>query len=110
VTTSGIVRFWRDEDGWGVIDSPETPGGCWTHFSHVRVAGYCSLTTGQQVELDWEAPGQDGYAFRAMRTWPSGQQPVEPTVHPHGPGHAYRSTLTIRLDSDGPATTGGPSS
>ncbi|MEU6374339.1 hypothetical protein [Streptomyces sp. NPDC046909] len=20
------VREWRDEDGWGVLDSPETPG------------------------------------------------------------------------------------
>lgn len=25
--TVGTVRTWHDEEGWGVIDSPETPGG-----------------------------------------------------------------------------------
>ena len=34
--TSGTVRVWHAEEGWGVIDSAETPGGCWTHFSAVR--------------------------------------------------------------------------
>lgn len=25
---TATVREWRDEEGWGVLDSPETPGGC----------------------------------------------------------------------------------
>lgn len=29
--TTGIVRMWNDDDGWGVIDSPHIPGGCWAH-------------------------------------------------------------------------------
>ncbi len=75
-TTTGRVREWHDEDGWGVIDSPETPGGCWAHFAHVLVAGYKSLEPGQTVELVYEAPGQDGYSFRAVEVWPVGETPV----------------------------------
>ncbi len=105
MTTRGTVRFWLDGDGWGVIDSAETPGGCWTHFSHVRSAGYRSLAVGQEVELEWEADGQDGYPFRAVRTWAAGQEPIEPTITSGGPD-AYRSTLTINWDSEDPDSGG----
>ncbi len=67
MVTSGIVRAWRDEEGWGVIDSPDTPGGCWAHFSSVAMPGYRSLHAGQMVTLDFEDAEQDGYAFRAIR-------------------------------------------
>jgi len=65
-----VVRQWSGEDGWGVLDSPDTPGGCWTHFSHIEVDGFRTLATGQVVDLDWESPGQDGYDFRAVRVVP----------------------------------------
>jgi CspA family cold shock protein len=68
--TTAIVREWRDEEGWGVLDSPETPGGCWVHFSHLDMTGYRGLDPGQAVLLDWEAPGQDGYGYRAVRVVP----------------------------------------
>ncbi|UWZ40222.1 cold shock domain-containing protein [Dactylosporangium roseum] len=58
------------EEGWGVLDSPETPGGCWTHFSAVAMEGFRSLEPGQSVRLEWESPGQDGYAFRATHVVP----------------------------------------
>jgi CspA family cold shock protein len=97
--TTGIVRFWLDEDGWGVIDSDQTPGGCWAHNSCVAVAGYRSLAPGQQVRLEWEAANQDGYAFRATRTWPLGQEPIQdsPAQVPDG---IYTSTLTITFDDE----------
>ena len=66
----GIVRVWRNEEGWGVIDSPETPGGCWAHFSHLAIEGYRTLTPGQSVELAWQAAVQDGYSYRAVRVVP----------------------------------------
>jgi CspA family cold shock protein len=67
----GTVRTWIPEEGWGVIDSVETPGGCWVHFMNIETDGsYPSLQGGQQVILDWEAPGQDGYAFRAVKVRP----------------------------------------
>ncbi len=57
-----------DEQDWGVIDSPETPGGCWAHYSAVAVAGFAHLEAGQEVLLEWEAAEQDGFAYRAVRT------------------------------------------
>ncbi|WP_181764441.1 cold-shock protein [Streptomyces albidus (ex Kaewkla and Franco 2022)] len=68
--TTAIVREWNDEEGWGVLDSSETPGGCWAHFSAVEANGFRALENGQRVELVWEAPGQDGYDFRAVRIVP----------------------------------------
>jgi CspA family cold shock protein len=71
------VREWHADLGWGVLDSAETPGGCWTHFSAIEtpyvgsvdggeVYEYKSLSTGEVVELEWEAPGQDGFDYRAV--------------------------------------------
>ncbi len=61
----GVVRVWHREQGWGVVDAPETPGGCWVHFSAVDAAGYRELRAGQQVLLEAEAAEQDGYRWRA---------------------------------------------
>ena len=69
-TTTATTREWRNEDGWGVVDSPDTPGGCWVHFSHLDMPGYRALSVGQVVRLDWESPGQDGYDYRAIRVIP----------------------------------------
>ncbi|MEV0924625.1 cold shock domain-containing protein [Streptomyces spongiicola] len=61
------VREWRDQEGWGVLDSRETPGGCRGHYSRIEMAGFRTLSPGQPVDLRWEAPGfsQDGYDYRA---------------------------------------------
>jgi CspA family cold shock protein len=77
------VREWHDDLGWGVLDSAETPGGCWAHFSAIEtptlsseggvtVSVYKTVSAGDWVDLAWEAPGQDGFAFRAIaiRTGP----------------------------------------
>lgn len=74
---NATVREWHEDLGWGVLDAPETPGGCWTHFSVIEtphlgfvsgaeVAGYKSLSPGEVVELEWETPGQDGFEYRAV--------------------------------------------
>jgi len=102
MATRATVREWHDDEGWGVVDSPATPGGCWVHFSDVAVAGYRHLTAGQPVDLEWESPGQDGYAYRAVRVWPAGEPP-DTGGGVTGPTTAYRSTLTLD-DSD--ASTG----
>ncbi|MFE5299478.1 cold shock domain-containing protein [Streptomyces sp. NPDC056632] len=66
------IREWNDEEGWGVLDSPETPGGCWGSCFHIQAEGFRTLRVGQRVELLWEAPGfkQDGYDFRALEIVP----------------------------------------
>ena len=72
VTVTATVREWRDEEGWGVLDSPETPGGCFGHYSDIQAARVHTLSPGQQVDLAWEAPGfkQDGYDYRAVSIIP----------------------------------------
>lgn len=70
------VREWHEDLGWGVLDSGETTGGCWAHYSvietplisrsgNVEVHEYKNLKAGDVVELEWEAPGQDGFSYRA---------------------------------------------
>ena len=71
--TTGVVRFWQADDGWGVIDSVQTPGGCWAHFSAVQVSGYRTLAAGEPVILEWESADQDGFLFRAIMAFPTSQ-------------------------------------
>ena len=63
----GLVENFYPDDGWGVITSPATPGGCWVHSSFVRDA--FSLRDGQPVWFTFEPADQDGYAFRALHVW-----------------------------------------
>lgn len=75
--TTGIVRSWNSEEGWGVIDSAETPGGCWAHFTHIQAdadtaaRGFRTFDRGQPVEFTWEKYPQDGYEFRVIAVWPT---------------------------------------
>jgi len=98
MTTRGTVRAWHDAEGWGVVDSPETPGGCWVHFSHVLVPGHRTLRPGQEVELAVEPADQDGFTYRAVRVWPVGAEPYETPAGP--PGAAHTSTRTLGFDDD----------
>ncbi len=105
MATRGTVRSWHADDGWGVLDSPATPGGCWAHFSAVLVPGYRALEPGEAVELTAEAGVQDGYAYRAVEVWPAGQAPVRTDDRCVGPSPAYCSALTLTFDA--PADGGG---
>ena len=90
------VRVWYDDLGWGVLDSPETPGGCWSHYSAIQVDGHRTLAAGQQVVLSFE-DGQDGYAYRAAAIRIDGSPAV--TRRPETePTSALRSHLTIEFD------------
>jgi cold shock CspA family protein len=64
----GTVQMWNDEEGWGVIDSAQTPGGCWAFYSDIVGEGFRTLAVGATVTLDWEqVTDQDGYRYRATR-------------------------------------------
>jgi CspA family cold shock protein len=96
MTVDAIVREWDADEGWGVLDSSETPGGCWAHFSAAAMPGYVSFAPGQAVRLDWESPGQDGYPYRAVRFAPSDRAFTDrPTPRPD---KAYRSELALDFD------------
>jgi cold shock protein len=68
LAVDGTVRWFAANEGWGVIDAPEVPGGCFVHFSSIEMPGYRELRSGQRVRFTFERPGflQDGYAFRAL--------------------------------------------
>jgi len=104
--SEGVEREWNDDEGYGVIDSPSTPGGSWVHFSSIAMDGYRSLATGDLVAFTYEAGQQDGSDYRAILVWPPGAEPSTPPapVASSGePGTAYQSTLTIRW-KDGSVT------
>jgi CspA family cold shock protein len=70
---AGTVRFWLSDEGWGVVDSVETPGGCFAHFSVVRMDGYKQLAAARAVELEWEVPAggeYEGWPFFATEVTP----------------------------------------
>jgi CspA family cold shock protein len=94
VSEQGVVREWSGDDGWGVIDCPQTPGGCWAHFSSLRAATLWTPVEGEAVELEIEFVGQDGYSFRATRVWPAGTTPADRTVRLDG------ASSGLRIDFD----------
>ena len=109
----GTVVRWSHKKGLGGIKSPDTPGGCWVHFSCVLAEGnrVRELEVGQVVPFGYEAADQDGYPFRA--TWVGSFAPGQPrrpdpdaAAGASGPSPAYSSTLTITYDEpdDAPGT------
>ncbi|MEH1169252.1 cold shock domain-containing protein [Micromonospora sp. CPCC 205539] len=99
MTSVGSVRTFSADEGWGVIDGPDVPGGCWVHFSAIATDGYRQLTPGQPVSFRAEAVGQDGFAFRAAKVWTGDVEPPEAPKQ-HGTSVAYHSTLTLTFDDD----------
>jgi CspA family cold shock protein len=97
MTTSATLRSGSDE-GWGVLDSEETPGGCLAHFSSAGMRSPEELPLGQKVWLDWEASSQDGYKYRAVRFWPQGSEPLERSSA--GSSDLYGSELNISFDTE----------
>ena len=96
VSAQATVRTWDDEQGWGVLESDATPGGCWTHFSVLDFDGYRSLSPRQQVQLVAESPGQDGYPWRAVRVVVDSKPPAAPTETDSD--GAYASGLILTFD------------
>ena len=71
-TSLGTVVRWDDAAGGAVIESPDTPGGCWADASvvvHGSSAGE-ALRAGQVVELDWTDESAGGLPFSALRVVP----------------------------------------
>jgi CspA family cold shock protein len=97
VTTVGTVREWHADEGWGVIDSDATPGGCWTHFGDVLMSGYRFLSPGQPVAFEFETGWQDGYDYRAVAVWTGNDRPAAPAAEQ--PSAAYRSILRLEFDA-----------
>jgi len=97
MASSGSVRSYDAVQGWGVIDGPDVPGGCWVHFSAIAVDGHRQLVAGQHVSFRAEAASQDGFPFRAVKVWTGDVEPAELPGEHFGSG-SYRSTLSLTFD------------
>lgn len=94
-----VVRLWNEQEGWGVLDSPGTPGGCWAHFSALDMDGYATAAPGQTAHLLYEQAQQDGFAWRAVHVSLDGVSPrTDRPDSPDGNGSAYWSDLNIKFD------------
>ena len=100
----GTVRTWNDEEGWGVVDSSQTPGGCWVGFAAVVMPGLASLVPGTGVELTWVDADQDGFLYRALTVRPDGvdpgyERPFAPQAGSGSEAASYTSALGIGFDA-----------
>jgi len=107
----GTVRSWNAEEGWGVVDSPQTAGGCWVHASAVQVPGPQELAPGTGVELLWVDADQDGYLYRALSVRPDGvdpsyERPAAPQAGSGAEAGAYGGALGLGLGPDFDLATG----
>ncbi|WP_274561280.1 cold-shock protein [Streptomyces spiramyceticus] len=66
---TGIVKFYKEEKGWGAISSPSLPDGldAWVHFSAIEADGFRELSEGDRVEFDYEEAEQDNFRYVATR-------------------------------------------
>ncbi|QZY20922.1 cold shock domain-containing protein [Streptomyces decoyicus] len=64
----GTVQSWDNEEGWGVLVSPDIQGEIWAHFSAVyaKPGAFTSLDPGESVLFTWEEFPQDDYSYRAV--------------------------------------------
>lgn len=69
--TPGIVRWYDADEGWGVLDSEATPGGCAVIFMSIEMEGFKLLTEGQHVSFTFQPGPQDGYDWVAGRVIPT---------------------------------------
>lgn len=65
----GTVKFFRADQGWGAISSPDIPDGAdaWVHFSAIDLDGFRELAAGDRVEFSYEHARQDSFRYRATR-------------------------------------------
>jgi CspA family cold shock protein len=59
--TSGVVKWFNDEKGFGFITPEGGAKDCFVHHSAIQGSGFKSLTEGEQVEFD-VVQGQKGPA------------------------------------------------
>lgn len=67
-TTIGVVKWWRDTKGYGVIAAPDiAPWDIWCHFSAIEGTGYKEMKTGERVEVAFYRANQESFKYLAER-------------------------------------------
>ena len=70
--TKGIVLSYDASKGTGVIEAPETPGGCSVHQSAIVGTDVRELGAGEHVLFKYEPHVQAKYFYRAVQVWREG--------------------------------------
>ena len=65
MTTTGTVKFFNNDKGYGFI-TREDGDDVFVHYSSIQTVGYKSLNEGQRVEFD-VAPGRKGEEAQNVR-------------------------------------------
>ncbi|MEH6796047.1 MAG: hypothetical protein V7694_18115 [Rhodococcus sp. (in: high G+C Gram-positive bacteria)] len=65
-TSRGRVRRYAVDEGWGIIDSDDTPGGCLIQVLNIHTPSG-TLNAGDEVDFEWEPlpQGVEEELFRA---------------------------------------------
>jgi CspA family cold shock protein len=66
----GVVRVWHEDEGFGVIDTDETPGGIGAVFPVIHMSGFKTLAAGQTVRVKYVPERQDDCAFQSVEVLP----------------------------------------
>lgn len=110
VSSTGVVRVWHASDaGWGVLDSPDTPGGAYATGHSLRVEAVADLSQpvaplglrpGTEVEFEWSETVEpiEGLRYLVQRAWP--QRAV--TAPPSRPDRAFSTSLWNSVGGPGP--------
>jgi CspA family cold shock protein len=64
--TTGTVKFFNAEKGYGFISLEEGDKDVFVHYSNIQGTGYKTLEEGQKVEFD-VAPGRKGDEAQNVR-------------------------------------------
>ena len=66
VVTTGTVKFFNAEKGYGFISLEDGAKDVFVHYSNISGSGYKTLEEGQKVEFD-VAPGRKGDEAQNVR-------------------------------------------
>ena len=98
VTICATVRLWDDEERWGVVDAPEVPGGCWTHFAAIEMPGYRTLGVGEVVRVKRWSKTATPTALSGVGRPADRPAVVTGELVADGATAAHQSTLMITFD------------
>ena len=110
MSSTGGVRVWHLDAGWGVFDSPDTPGGAYADAQSLRLHAVADLSDplasiglrpGTVVEFVWSDAAdtlREGLRFEVQQAWPIGVGATPPSP----PAVAFSTSFWASEGEPGP--------